>query len=108
MPRTATDGCTSKGKHVGDRTMGQVSVGLQAGGQVYSQIIFFENQRSFDIHVRQLQVRRECSAVAITAAAGASAGTIGTCASASGGKNDAVTLGQFHKGIAVSRSRKAA
>ena len=28
--------------------MTQVTVGFQAGGQVYSQMIFFEDQRAFD------------------------------------------------------------
>ena len=35
-------------KYVGDTSMTQVTVGFQAGGQAYSQIIFFEDQRSFD------------------------------------------------------------
>src|SRR3984885_15627051 len=30
---------------VGDTTMTQLSIGLQAGGKAYSQIIFFENKR---------------------------------------------------------------
>src|SRR6185312_4925116 len=36
------------GKHVGDASMTQLSVGFQAGGQAYSQIIFFEDRRAFD------------------------------------------------------------
>src|SRR5262245_11963624 len=32
-----------KGTYVGDVTMNQVSVGLQAGGQAFSQIVFFED-----------------------------------------------------------------
>src|SRR3954471_14331952 len=35
------------GKHVGDAKMNQISVGLQAGGQAYSQIVFFEDDRAF-------------------------------------------------------------
>ena len=47
-----------KGKHIGDTAMTQVSVGLQAGGQAFSQIIFFENKAA----QRQFRVRRrgEC------------------------------------------------
>ena len=37
-----------QGKHVGDTSMTQVSVGLQIGAQGYSQIIFFEDRRAFD------------------------------------------------------------
>ena len=40
-------------------TMNQLSVGLQAGGQAFSQIIFFEHKGAFDgFHERQLRVRR--------------------------------------------------
>src|SRR5678815_5320607 len=37
-----------QGKYVGDVTMNQLSVGLQAGGQAFSQIIFFEHKGAFD------------------------------------------------------------
>ena len=36
------------GKHVGDTKMGQLSIGLQLGGQAYSQIIFFQDKRAFE------------------------------------------------------------
>ena len=49
-----------QGKYVGDVKMNQISVGLQAGGQAFSQIIFFEDKRSFDEFIeRQLRVRRD-------------------------------------------------
>ena len=49
-----------QGKYVGDVKMNQVSVGLQAGGQAFSQIIFFQDKRSFDEFIeRQLRVRRD-------------------------------------------------
>jgi hypothetical protein len=35
-------------QYVGDTSMTQLSIGLQAGGQAYSQIIFFEDQRAVD------------------------------------------------------------
>ena len=34
-----------KGKYIGDTSMTQLSVGLQLGGQAYSEMIFFEDQR---------------------------------------------------------------
>src|ERR1700719_5177383 len=34
------------GVYSGDATMGQVSLGFQAGGKAYSQIIFFEDKRA--------------------------------------------------------------
>ena len=36
------------GDYVGDTSMAQVTVGLQLGGQAFSQIIFFEDKRAFD------------------------------------------------------------
>jgi lipid-binding SYLF domain-containing protein len=90
------------GKHVGDTSMTQVTVGFQAGGQAYSQIIFFEDQRAFDEFTNgNFEFGADASAVAITAAAGASAGTTGSSAGASGGKKDASTQGTYHKGMAV-------
>jgi len=36
------------GVYTGDASIGQVSVGFQAGGKAYSQIIFFEDKRALD------------------------------------------------------------
>jgi len=38
----------AQGKHIGDTSMTQVSVGLQAGGEAFRQIIFFENKTALD------------------------------------------------------------
>jgi lipid-binding SYLF domain-containing protein len=92
----------AQGKHVGDTTMNQLSVGLQAGGQAFSQIIFFQDKRGLeDFTSGNFEFGASVQAVAITAAAGASAGTAGASAGASGGKKDAATVGEFHKGMAV-------
>lgn len=91
-----------QGKYVGDTSMTQLSVGLQAGGQAYSQIIFFQDERALNEFTSgHFEFDATMSAVAITAAAGGSAGTSGTSAGASGGKKDAATAGDFHKGVAV-------
>jgi lipid-binding SYLF domain-containing protein len=90
------------GKHVGDATVTQVTVGFQAGGQAYSMIIFFEDQRAFDEFTKgNFEFGADVEAVAITAAAGASAGTTGASAGASGGMKDAKTAGKYYKGMAV-------
>jgi lipid-binding SYLF domain-containing protein len=82
--------------------MTQVTVGLQLGGQAFSQIIFFQDERAFkEFTSGNFEFGAEASAVAITAAASASAGTTGGSAGASGGKKDATTAGQYHKGMAV-------
>ena len=91
-----------KGVYVGDASMTQVTVGLQAGGQAYSQIIFFQDQRAFDDFTNgNFEFGADASAVALTAAAGASASTSGSSAGASGGKKDATTAGKYYKGMAV-------
>jgi len=90
------------GAYVGDSSLTQLSVGLQAGAQAYSQIIFFEDRRAFDEFTQgNFEFGADIDAVAITAAAGVSAGTEGASAGASGGMKDARTAGQYYKGLAV-------
>ncbi len=90
------------GHYVGDTSLTQVSVGFQAGGQAYSQIIFFENKAAFDDFSKgNFEFGADVQAVAITAAAGADVGTTGASASASGGMKDARTAGKYYKGLAV-------
>jgi lipid-binding SYLF domain-containing protein len=92
----------AQGKYVGDTSMTQVSIGFQLGGQAYSQIIFFEDQRAFNEFTSgNFEFGAGASAVAITAGASAEATTAGSSAGASGGKNDATTVGSYHKGMAV-------
>jgi lipid-binding SYLF domain-containing protein len=90
------------GVWVGDTTMGQVSVGFQAGGKAYSQIVFFEDKRALDeFESGSFEFTAGASAVAITAGASASAGTSGASMGASAGKKDARDTGVYEKGMAV-------
>ena len=90
------------GKHVGDTSMVQVTVGFQLGGQAYSQVVFFEDKRAFaEFTSGNFEFGAQASAVAITAGVAAGATTAGSSATASGGKNNAVTAGAYHKGMAV-------
>jgi lipid-binding SYLF domain-containing protein len=90
------------GAYVGDTSMTQVSVGFQIGGEAYREIIFFQDQRSFDDFTKgSYEFSGDVNAVAITAGAGASAGTAGASAGASGGQKDATTAGKYYKGLAV-------
>lgn len=90
------------GRHVGDTTMTQVSVGLQLGGQAYSEIIFFQTRLDLArFQSGKYTLGAQASAVAITAAASASTSTAGTGASASGTENNATTTGRYQNGIAV-------
>jgi lipid-binding SYLF domain-containing protein len=91
-----------QGKYVGDTSVTQLSLGFQAGGQAYSEIVFLEDRRAFDEFTSgDFSFSGNVSAVAITAGASASAGTEATEAGASGGKKDATTAGGYQRGIAV-------
>lgn len=91
------------GSHVGNTSMAQVTIGLQLGGQAYSMIIFFEDQRAFtEFSSGNFEFGAQATAVAITAGASASTSTAGgATAGASGGKHDAATAGGYSKGLAV-------
>jgi lipid-binding SYLF domain-containing protein len=90
------------GQYVGDTTMGQVSVGFQAGGKAFSQIVFFEDKRALDeFEAGTFEFTAGASAVAVTAGASASAGTSGASAAASAGEKDAIATGVYEKGMAV-------
>lgn len=92
----------AQGVHVGDTKMTQLSIGLQLGGQAFSQIIFFQDERAFtEFTSGNFEFGAQAAAVAITAGASAAATTSGATAGASGGKNDATTVGQYHKGMAI-------
>lgn len=91
-----------QGRYIGDVQLTQLSVGFQAGGQAYSQIIFLQDKRALDEFVGgEFTFGAGVSAVAITASASATAGTTGASAGVSGGKRDAKTTGEFYRGFAV-------
>jgi lipid-binding SYLF domain-containing protein len=87
---------------VGSAVMTQLSVGLQAGGRAYSEIIFFQDKRYLDeFESGKFEFAAGASAVAITAGASASVGTDRASSEASGGKSDATTNGDYQTGMAV-------
>ena len=90
------------GDHVGDAVMKQVSAGFQAGGKVYSQIIFFKDKHALEqFESGNFEFAAGASAVAITASAGAQAGTNGTSHEASLTEHDAHIEGHYNDGMAV-------
>ncbi|GAC1301075.1 MAG: lipid-binding SYLF domain-containing protein [Steroidobacteraceae bacterium] len=90
------------GKWVGDVSLTQVSVGFQAGGKAFSQIIFFEDKRAADeFESGSFEFGADAGVVAVTAGASASASTTGAGAGASGSMKEAVTRGEYYKGMAV-------
>ena len=87
-----------KGVVSGSASMTKISIGLQAGGQAYSQIIFFEDERAYrEFTSGNFEFGAHATAVVITSGAQAQAGSEGTSASAD--KNQ-VTAG-YNKGMIV-------
>jgi lipid-binding SYLF domain-containing protein len=90
------------GSVTGTTSMTQLTVGLQLGGQAYSQIIFFQDKRSYDEFTSgNFEFGAQATAVAITAGAQAQAGTAGASAGAAGGRDAGAQKAAYHKGMAV-------
>jgi lipid-binding SYLF domain-containing protein len=63
-----------KGKHIGDTSLSQVTIGLQLGGQAYSEVIFFGSKHALDDFTGgNFEFGAQVSAVAVTAGASADA-----------------------------------
>lgn len=87
---------------VGETTMTQLSLGFQAGGQAYSQIIFFQAKRDLDeFESGKFEFSAGASAVAITASASASVGTDRASSQAGSSATSATTNGDYQTGMAV-------
>ena len=92
------------GKVIGFTSTSDISIGLQAGGQAYAQIIFFENADALNHFTHgNFEFDASASAVAVQASAEASAGTESTGASASGSKTakKATANAEYHNGLVV-------
>jgi lipid-binding SYLF domain-containing protein len=83
--------------------MTQGSVGFQAGGKAYSQIIFFQDRRALDeFESGTFEFAAGASVTAITASAGGAAGSAGAAASASGTVDNGTTAStRYNKGLVV-------
>jgi len=90
------------GQVTGFSRLVDVTIGLQAGGQAYRQIIFFENQAAYDNFTRgNFEFDAQASAVAVTASAQASAGTQGAQATAGAGNPASAAAGGYQNGMQV-------
>jgi lipid-binding SYLF domain-containing protein len=79
-----------KGKYVGHTKMTQLSIGFQLGAEGFSEMIFFQDKRSFDeFTTGNFELGANVGAVVITAGASGTATTAGSTATASGSKKDA-------------------
>ena len=91
------------GKVTGKTSMTKISIGFQAGGQAFSQVIFFEDKRAYDEFTSgEFAFDAQASAVAITAGVQAQAGSTGATAGASAGpKTSAQAETSYSKGMAI-------
>jgi lipid-binding SYLF domain-containing protein len=95
------------GEYTGDASMTQVTMGFQFGGQAYSQIVFFQDQRAYDEFTHGgFEFSAQATAVAITAGASAQAATNGAAASAGTSADKTKTAGAYEKGMAVFTAAK--
>lgn len=87
-----------KGKVTGKTSMTQITIGLQLGGQAYSQVIFFEDKRAYkDFTSGNFEFGAQATAIAITSSASAQSGTTGTSA----GAGNEQTKSGYTKGMIV-------
>ena len=86
------------GKRVGEVKMNQITYGLQLGGQVYSQMIFFRDERAFDDFTSgNFEFGAQATAVALTAGAQASTTTGGGGNTSSGTDADSSKVNASEK-----------
>lgn len=87
---------------IGSTTMTQLSVGWQLGGQAYSMIVFFRDRSAFENFTSgNFEFSAKAEAVAITAGISGAASTAGSSITASGNRENAITAGDYYKGMAV-------
>jgi len=92
-------GCVYEGNtYTGDVSMGQVTIGLQLGGQAYSQLVLFKNKDTYEEFTKgNFEFGADATAVALTYGASAGASTQGASATA----GDTKGVGAWKRGMAV-------
>ena len=92
------------GEVIGFTSTSDISIGAQAGGQAYSQIIFFESEEALTKFTGgNFEFAASAEAIAIQAKAEAGASTEGAGATASGTKTGkkATTVAKYQDGMAI-------
>ncbi len=91
------------GEVTGTTSLIKATIGFQLGGQAFSEIIFFQDQRAYNEFTNgSFEFDAAASAVAITAGAQAKAGTEGATAGASAGPATGTQAKtNYRKGMAV-------
>lgn len=96
------------GAVTGKTSMHQASIGFQAGGQAYSQVIFFEDARAYkDFTSGNFEFAAGANAIAITASANAQTSTQGTGAGTGSDADSQKGAGaNYSKGMAIVQAGK--
>ena len=90
------------GAAVGTSTLVEASFGLQAGGQTYRQVIFFQDAAAYEAFAKDgFEFDAQAQAVAVTASAEAGAGTTGARASAGAGSPNTAAGGGYSGGMQI-------
>ena len=91
------------GVATGTAALNKMTVGFQLGGQAFSEIVFFEDQRAYDEFTKgAFNFDFNASAVAITVGAQASGGSLGSTAGASAGPaTGRQANSNYYKGMAT-------
>jgi lipid-binding SYLF domain-containing protein len=92
------------GEVIGFTSTSDISIGLQAGGQAYAQIVFFEDERALKKFTSgNFEFAASASAIAVQATAEAKASTEGATTSASGTKTGekAASGAKYQDGMAI-------
>ena len=91
------------GEATGEASLIKATIGFQLGGQAFSQIIFFEDERAYNEFTSgEFEFDASASATVITAGVQAKAGTQGASASATAGPaTGAQAKTNYKKGMAV-------
>jgi lipid-binding SYLF domain-containing protein len=92
------------GKVIGFTSTSDISIGFQAGGQAYSQVVFFQSAEALKkFTTGEFEFAASASAIAVQSSAGATTGTEGTGASASGSKtgDKATAKAEYQDGVVV-------
>lgn len=92
------------GEVTGFTSVTNISWGLQAGGQAYSMVIFFQDERAYkEFTSGEFEFGADAAAIAVNASAGASADTTGggQASASSGGSGGSMASTGYHKGMLV-------
>jgi lipid-binding SYLF domain-containing protein len=90
------------GKVTGIASLMELSVGFQAGGEAFSEIIFFEDQRAYHEFTKgNFVFDAEAQGIVVGVGAQAKAGSQGATAGASAGSEGKQAEAKYRKGMAV-------